>query len=204
MAGHVQSIVGTYGYLAVFILIGLESLGIPLPGEVTLLAAAIYASTGRLEIQWVVATAALASTVGGLAGYTLGRSAGRAFVLRFGRYIFLNREHLERAERFFARRGDLTVLLGRFVAFLRVFASLLAGINRMPLHRFASFNTLGAIAWSVLYGVLAYEVGATVFDRIASTVGFGALIIVVVVGVAVLLLRRRGARMTRAISHEPD
>lgn len=204
MAGHIQGIVATYGYLAVFILIGLESLGIPLPGEVTLLAAAIYAATGKLQIQWVIVTAATASTAGGLAGYAVGRTAGRAFVFRFGRYAFLSPEHLTRAETFFARRGDIAVLVGRFVAFLRVFAALLAGINRMPVHRFGIFNTVGAVAWSVLYGILAYELGAQVFKRIASTIGIGALIVVVVAGTAVLLLRRRGIRVTRAISREPD
>jgi membrane protein DedA with SNARE-associated domain len=204
VAGHIQTIVASYGYLAVFILIVLESLGIPLPGEVTLLAAAIYASTGRLQIEWVIVTAAVAASVGGLAGYTVGRTAGRAFVLRFGRYVFLNEEHLERAERFFARRGDIAVLVGRFIAFLRVFAALLAGINRMPLYRFALFNTLGAVVWAALYGVLAYELGATVFDRIAGTVGIGALVVVIVVGAAILLLRRRSARMVKTISREPD
>jgi membrane protein DedA with SNARE-associated domain len=204
MAGHIQDIVATYGYVAIFVLIGLESLGVPLPGEVTLLAAAIYASTGKLQIEWVIVTAAVASTVGGLAGYTVGRTAGRAFVLRFGRYVFLSREHLARAEAFFARRGDIAVLVGRFVAFLRVFAALLAGINRMPVYRFVIFNTIGAVAWAVLYGVLAYELGARVFDRIASTVGIGALVVVLVVAAAILVLRRRGARITRAISREPD
>jgi membrane protein DedA with SNARE-associated domain len=204
VAGHIQDIVATYGYVAVLILIGLESLGIPLPGEVTLLAAAIYASTGKLQIQWVIVTAATASSVGGLAGYTVGRTAGRAFVLRFGRYVFLSLHHLARAEAFFARRGDIAVLVGRFVAFLRVFAALLAGINRMPFYRFVIFNTIGAVAWSVLYGILAYELGAQVFKRVASTVGIGALIVVVVAAAAVLLLRRRGIRLTRAISREPD
>lgn len=204
MAGHIQDIVSTYGYLAVFLLIAGESLGIPLPGEVTLLAAAIYASTGKLEIQWVIVIAAVASTVGGLGGYTIGRTAGRAAVLRFGRYVFLSERHLAQAEAFFAKRGDIAVLVGRFVAFLRVFAALLAGINQMPALRFVFFNTVGAVAWSALYGLLAYELGAQVFERIARTVGVGALILVVVLGVAVLVLRRRGLHIMRGINREPD
>ncbi len=204
MAGHIQQIVGTYGYLAVFLLIALESLGVPLPGEVTLLAAAIYASTGKLEIQWVIVTAAVGSSLGGIAGYAVGRTAGRAAVLRFGRYVFLSPDHLARAERFFARRGDLAVLIGRFVAFLRVFAALLAGINRMPVLRFVLFNIVGAAAWSVLYGLLAYELGAEIFAQVARTVGIGTLIVVVVMGAAVLVLRRRGFHMARVIRRDPE
>lgn len=204
MAGHIQQIVGTYGYLAVFLLIALESLGVPLPGELTLLAAAIYASTGKLEIQWVIVTAALASALGGTAGYVVGRTAGRAAVIRFGRYVFLSQGHLAQAEKFFARRGDLAVLIGRFVAFLRVFAALLAGINRMPAHRFALFNAVGAAAWSVLYGLLAYELGAQLFERVARSIGVGALVVVVVAGAAILILRRRGFHMVRVISRDPE
>lgn len=203
MAAHIQSVVATYGYFAVFLLIFLESLGVPLPGEVTLLAAAIFASTGKLQIQWVIITAAAASTLGGLAGYTVGRTAGRAFVLRFGRYVFLNEDHLGQAERFFARRGDVAILVGRFVAFLRVFAALLAGINEMPIARFALFNTLGAVVWAAIYGLLAYELGAQVFDRVARTVGIGGLVLVVVLAAAVFILRRRGIDITRLINREP-
>lgn len=202
MAGHIQALVGTYGYLAVFLLIALESLGVPLPGEVTLLAAAIYASTGKLEIQWVIVTAAGASALGGMVGYVVGRTAGRAAVVRFGRYIFLSEDHLARAERFFARRGSLAVLIGRFVAFLRVFAALLAGINRMPALRFATFNVVGAAAWSVLYGLLAYELGAQLFERVARTIGAGALLVVVVMGLAILILRRRGRHMVGVINRD--
>jgi membrane protein DedA with SNARE-associated domain len=204
LAAHIQNFVAAYGYLAVFFLIALESLGIPLPGELTLVAASIFASTGKLQIPWVIVTAAAAATIGGIAGYLIGETAGRAFVLRFGRYVFLSEEHLAKAERFFARRGDVAVLVGRFIAFLRVFAALLAGINRMSFPRFAVFNTIGAIAWSVLYGVLAYELGAQVFERVAKSVGVGSLILVVVVGVAVVVLRQRGVRMTRVINREPD
>lgn len=204
MAGDVQALVGTYGYLAVFLLIALESLGVPLPGEVTLLAAAIYASTGKLEIQWVIVTAAVASALGGMAGYTVGRTAGRAAVIRFGRYVFLRQGHLEQAERFFARRGDLAVLIGRFVAFLRVFAALLAGINRMPALRFAAFNLVGAAAWSALYGLLAYELGARLFEQVARSIGVGALLVVVVMGLAILVLRRRGRHLVRVISRDPE
>lgn len=204
MSAHIGDVVATYGYIAVFLLIALESLGIPLPGELTLLAAAIYASTGKLEIDWVVVTAAAAAAVGGLGGYVIGRTSGRAAVLRFGRYVFLNGEHLQRTERFFARRGDVAVLVGRFVAFLRTFAALLAGINRMPAARFLLFNTLGAVVWSALYGVLAYEVGAQVFERIARSVGIGALVVIVVLGIASVVLRRRGFRVMDRIIGESE
>jgi len=202
VSAHIQDYVASFGYFAVFLLIFLESLGVPLPGEVTLVAASIYASTGKLQIQWVIVTAAVGSTLGGLAGYTVGHTAGRAAVLRWGKYVFLNEKHLARAETFFKRRGDIAVLIGRFIAFLRVFAALLAGINDMPLVRFVMFNTLGAVAWSVLYGLLAYELGAQVFERVARDIGVGALVIVVIVVIALVLLRERAQRVVRVITGE--
>jgi membrane protein DedA with SNARE-associated domain len=191
----VQHFVETYGYVAVFLLIAGESLGIPLPGEITLLAAAVYAGSGHMRIEWVIVTAAVGTFVGSVAGYAIGRSAGRAVLLHYGRYIGIKETHLKRAERFFAQHGDKTILLARFIAVLRTFGSLLAGINNMNLPRFLIFTALGGVIWSVLYGVLAYKLGQTVFESVTRVVGIGGLVVVVLAGVAILIYRRRAARI---------
>lgn len=192
-----QHFVETYGYAAVFLLIAGESLGIPLPGELTLLAAAVYAGSGHLQIDWVIAVAAAATVVGSVAGYVLGRTAGRKALLRFGRYILVDETRLVKAENFFARHGDKTILLGRFVAVLRTFASLLAGMNRMDLLRFLVFTVIGGVLWAGLYGILAFKLGQAMFENVTRIVGFGGLGLLILAGIAVLIFRRRARRLVR-------
>ncbi|HEY3112287.1 MAG TPA: DedA family protein, partial [Gemmatimonadaceae bacterium] len=125
MSETISGLVATYGYVFVFILVGLESLGIPLPGETALVSAAAYAGLGHLSIALVIVAAAAGAIIGDNAGYWIGRRGGRALVLHYGRKLRLNEEHLARAERFFERHGGKTVFIGRFIALLRSWAAVL-------------------------------------------------------------------------------
>src|SRR5439155_1728264 len=195
-----QDLLVHYSYLAVALFIMIESMGVPFPGETMLLLASFFAaSEPRLQIPFVIASAAAGAIIGDNLGYYIGRTGGRAFVLRFGRYFFVKPHHLDYAERFFTKHGDKTVFFGRFTAILRTWAAFLAGVNHMKWQSFLFYNAAGGILWSILYGVLGY-LGGRVFhdnfdqlEQIASKISWGSAIVVVVVIliVALLIWRRR-------------
>jgi undecaprenyl-diphosphatase len=159
MQGTVSGLVASYGYVVLFFLVGLESLGLPLPGETALVTAAAFAALGHLSIYGVVATAVAAAVIGDNGGYWIGRTGGIALVRRYGRFLHLNEAHLERARHFFARHGPPTVFIGRFIALLRTWTAVLAGAARMPYGRFMLYNALGAMCWAGVVGALGYVFG---------------------------------------------
>jgi len=163
------------GYVIVGLMIGIESMGVPVPGETTLLAASIAASRGRLEIEWVIAAAALGAIVGDNIGFWIGRKGGRRLLERPGRHQARRLAMLRHGDRFFARHGPKAVFLGRWVALLRITAAVLAGANGMPARSFFVWNALGGVCWAVSVGLLGYFLGAT-GERIAQQVGVWAAV----------------------------
>jgi membrane protein DedA with SNARE-associated domain len=142
-----ESLLGNYGYVGVGLIVALESMGLPLPGETVLLAAAAYAGAGGpLNIVGVIGSAAAGAILGDTAGYWLGRLTGLPLLERYGWYVWLSRRRIDRARAFFERHGAKTVFLGRFVTFLRIFAAFLAGVGKMPYGRSFTYNVLGG-AW---------------------------------------------------------
>jgi membrane protein DedA with SNARE-associated domain len=159
----IQGLIHTYGLWVLFMLVMLESVGIPLPGETALVTAALYAgSTHQIGIAWVVLVAALAAILGDNVGYLIGRSIGIRLVARYGRYVRLDEPRLKVGQYLFLRHGGKIVFFGRFVAFLRTYAALLAGMNRMSWPHFLIVNALGGICWAALFGGGAYLFGAQV------------------------------------------
>jgi membrane protein DedA with SNARE-associated domain/membrane-associated phospholipid phosphatase len=155
----IEDLLATYGYVALFGLVFLESLGVPLPGETALLTAAALSATGRLAFPGVLLAAAAGAIAGDACGYWIGRIGGLRLLQRYGRLIRLDDRELEKGRRFFQRHGGKTVFLGRFVALLRTTAALLAGVNRMPYLRFTLFNAAGGICWTILVSTLGYGFG---------------------------------------------
>src|SRR5467141_3402878 len=185
MQGTVSGLVASYGYVVLFLLVGLESLGLPLPGETALVTAAALAALGHLNIYAVVATAMAAAIIGDNGGYWIGREGGLALVRRYGRVIHLNASHLERAHAFFERHGAKTVFIGRFIALLRTWAAVLAGAARMPYGTFMLYNALGGVCWSVTFGALGYLFGHNLpqLERYIGQASLaGALLVALVVG----------------------
>jgi membrane protein DedA with SNARE-associated domain len=157
--GAVAPVLENYGYLAVAGLVMVENLGVPVPGETILVAASVYAGTGRLSIVGVGLVAVLAAVAGNCIGYAIGFFGGHALVLRYGKYVFLTPERLDKTERFFARRGGLVVVAGRFIEGLRQAAGIIAGTAEMPFKRFMIFNVLGAILWVAVWAPIGYLAG---------------------------------------------
>jgi membrane protein DedA with SNARE-associated domain len=172
-----DGVIASYGYMAVFGIIMLESAGVPLPGETILIAAAIYAgSQHALDIRLIIATAAAAAIVGDNIGYWLGASFGRKVLLRWGPLIGLDQRKLDLGEYLFRRHGGKIVFLARFVALLRVFAAVLAGASCFPPWRFLLFNAMGGMAWATIFGTGGYLLGHA-FDRVAGPLGWLGLVI---------------------------
>jgi membrane protein DedA with SNARE-associated domain len=157
-------LISHYGYVAVAVVVGLESMGIPLPGETMLVLGAIYAAThSDLHILGVIAAAATGAIIGDNIGYWLGREFGYPLLLRYGRYVGLSETRIKLGQYLFLRHGGKVVFFGRFVAVLRVLAAFLAGVNRMEWTTFIAANAAGGVLWSLVYGLGAYLFGTTLF-----------------------------------------
>jgi membrane-associated protein len=165
------------GYPALFVLVATESAGVPVPGETALVAAAVLAAMGHLEIGLVVLVAALGAVVGDNVGYLIGRLGGRRLLERPGPFEQRRRDILHKGEPFFAEHGPKAVFLGRWVAGLRIAAAWLAGVTHMRWRTFAFWNALGAVAWATSVGLLAYALGDVV-ERIFKDVGMAAVAVV--------------------------
>jgi membrane-associated protein len=176
-------------YAAMAGLIGGESMGMPLPGETSLIAAGVLAQQGHLQIAAVIAIAAAAAIVGDNAGFVLGRHGGRRLLERPGPFERQRRRLVESGEPFFARHGPKAVFLARWIVGLRIAAAWLAGINRMRWPVFLCWNALGGIGWATSVGLLAYLLGHAAAGLV-SGVGLLGLVLVVVAGAALVLNRR--------------
>lgn len=199
-ADLVAQTIQSYGLWAVFVIVMLESSGLPLPGETALLAAAMYAgATGHISIWEVIAAAAAGAILGDNIGYWVGRRFGFRLLLRYGRYIHLHQARLKVGLYLFGHHGGKIVFFGRFIALLRAYAALLAGANCMAWGRFFAFNALGGIAWTTLYGYAAYRFG----EQIAHVTGplgriFLGLAVVGIVAAAVFFRHHEKAIEAKA------
>ncbi|HEV7829266.1 MAG TPA: DedA family protein [Pseudonocardiaceae bacterium] len=167
--GTLAPLLDHYGYLAVAGLITLEDFGVPVPGETVLIAAAVYAGVGRLNIIAVVLIAVAAAVIGDNIGYAIGCFGGRRVVERFGRYLLVTPQRLDTAERFFNRHGGKVVTIARFVEGLRQANGIIAGTTGMPWRRFLAFNVLGAALWVGIWTSLGDLAGAhigAIYDQI--------------------------------------
>ncbi|WP_042404900.1 DedA family protein [Streptacidiphilus carbonis] len=145
--GDLAPLLDHWGYLAVAFLVFVEDFGIPVPGETVMIAAAVYAGTGRLNILAVAIIAVLAAILGDNVGYAIGRFGGHRLIERYGRYILLTPARVARAEAFFTRHGGKIVVAARFIEGLRQANGIIAGLAEMPWRRFLAFNALGAALW---------------------------------------------------------
>ncbi len=203
---NITGLVQSYGYLALFLLIALESIGIPLPGETALITAALYAgSTGNLNVAAVAAIAATAAVLGDNGGYWLGAVGGQRLVARHGHRLHLDPAKLKVGRYLYERHGVPVVLLGRFVAVLRTYAAFFAGLNRMPWSRFLAANAVGGVLWAGIYTFGAYGLGAAA-TSVGSTVTIVGSVVTVVLTIVIVLAARRsmGELQRRAEAAYPE
>jgi membrane protein DedA with SNARE-associated domain len=179
----IQEIARQYGYWAVFLGIALESIGIPLPGETITIVGGFLAGSGELN-YWLVLASAIAGTVlGGTCGYAIGKLGGWALLLRVGSFFRVSEEQLTEVKQQFSENAGRAVFFGRFVAFLRIFASPMAGIAEMPLPQFMLYNFAGGTVWASVMVTLSFFFGRIVpLEQLLAWIaklGIVALLIVV-------------------------
>jgi membrane protein DedA with SNARE-associated domain len=157
---ELQQLVSMHGYWVVALIVGLESVGLPLPGETILVLAAIYAATDpNFNLWMLIAAAAFGAVVGDNIGYWLGARYGYALLLRYGDRIGMFKARIKLGQYLFLKHGVKVVFLGRFIALLRILAAFLAGLNRMPWRAFLIANAGGGIIWATVFGVGGYFFG---------------------------------------------
>ena len=189
------------GYLAVAFFVGIESLGVPFPGETMLITAAVFAATGHLSIVGVILAAIIGAVVGDNIGFGIGWYGGYPILRRYGKYVRLDQAKLKVGRYIFMRHGAKVVFLGRFVSVLRTYAAFLAGTNHMRWGRFLVANALGAIVWATLYGVGAYLASATI-AKLNTPVAIALGVLAVVVIVLASFFVRTNIRRLEAVAEE--
>jgi membrane protein DedA with SNARE-associated domain len=191
MLAALSHLISTQGYWVVAVIVALESMGVPAPGETTLVTAAIYAgTTHHLNIAYVIGAAAFGAILGDNIGFWVGHRYGYALLLRYGHVLRMNARRIKLGQYLFQRHGGKVVFFGRFIAILRALAALLGGINRMPWWRFFFFNAAGGIVWAAAYGFAAYTFGEHI-DKFRGTVGIVGLVLAVFGIIATLWFLRR-------------
>jgi membrane protein DedA with SNARE-associated domain len=185
-----------WGYLGVAVILLLENIGLPVPGETMLIAASLSAATGQLNIVLVGVIAVLASTAGSAIGYAIGEFGGRPLAERYGKYVFLTPERLDKTHEFFNRRGALVVLLGRFVEGVRQAVGVIAGISEMTFPRFLIFTLIGSALWVTTWATVGELAGdhITTISHYATYVALGIAVVVVLLVVRAIVKSRNRSR----------
>lgn len=186
-----------YGYWGVALAIALESMGVPIPGETALVAAALYGGKAQALNIWVlIAFASAGAILGDNIGYWIGREIGFRMLLRFGSYVGLTEGRIKLGQYLFQRHGGKIVFFGRFIALLRSLAALMAGLNQMSWPRFVVFNAAGGILWAACYGLAAFYFGERI-ETLTRPVGFTLLVIGIIIFLgSVWFIRRHEAELT--------
>lgn len=194
----------TWGYLAVFGLSFISSMGLPVGAEVAIIYGGVLASGAiqgephHLSLVLVIVVATLAEVLGSLAGYLIGYFGGRPLVDRVGKYVLLTHKDLDRAESWFDRRGEPFVLFGRFIPLLRSFVSFAAGLGEMAFGKFLVFTVIGCAIWCTALTSLGYSLGSSYSHVLKAFSDVGYVVAVLVVIAVVILFVHR----VRVVRHE--
>jgi membrane protein DedA with SNARE-associated domain len=185
-----------YGYLAVGTLVLLEDFGIPVPGETVLIAAAFYAGLGHLNIFLVILIGILGAVIGDNIGFVIGHFGGHPLVERFGKYVFMTPERVDKAEAFFKKHGGKVVVVARFIEGLRQANGIIAGISEMHWMKFILFNVIGATLWVTTWASIGYFGGNHInaFLRYQLYFSIGVVIVLVAFAGFHLFKKRRANR----------
>jgi membrane protein DedA with SNARE-associated domain len=210
LPGFLNALSGTlqhYGLWAIGLLITLEDFGVPVPGETILIAGAIFAGAGKINIVTLGVVAFVAAVTGDNIGFAIGHFGGRALALRFGKYVFLTEERLNKAESFFDRRGSIVITFARFVEGLRQANGIIAGITGMHWLRFLIFNAIGAALWVGTWVTIGYFAGnniTTIYHYITLYSYYVLAGLVVLIAGYIVWRRRRRRRAATAAADQTD
>jgi len=198
---------GTWTYLVVGVLAFLETgafVGLIAPGETTVIVGGLVAGQGRIDLLVLIAIVWSCAVLGDVTSYVLGRRLGREFLVRHGGRMKITEARIEQVERFFEKRGGITILIGRFIGLVRALAPFIAGASRMPFGKFLPYDVLGAGAWATTFCVLGYVFWRS-FDQLTAWVSrglfaFAAGIALIVAVVFLVRLSRDAALRERTLA----
>lgn len=156
---HATSLIESYGIFGIFIGMLLESACIPIPSEVIMLFGGFYIQQGSFSYFEVVSAGVIGNVVGSMLIYWIGATGGRALLMKYGKYVWIKPEHVNKAEAWFSRYGEWAAFFGRNLPLIRTFISLPAGIARMKFSRFVLFTFLGCLPWNMLLTYLGFKLG---------------------------------------------
>ena len=197
-----ENFLADWGYLAVFVLSFISSMGLPVGAEVAIIYGGVLASGQitnehhQLSLAVVIVVAVLAEVLGSLAGYLIGYFGGRPLVDRVGKYVLLTHKDLDRAEAWFDRRGEPFVLFGRFIPLLRSFVSFAAGLGEMALAKFLVFTVIGCAIWCTALASLGYSLGSS-YNHVLKAFSYAGYVAAVLVVIAVVVLFVHRFRVVR-------
>jgi membrane protein DedA with SNARE-associated domain len=192
----------TWGYLAVFVLSFVSSMGLPVGAEVAIIYGGVLASgqipnePHHLSLIAVIVVAVVAELAGSLTGYLIGYFGGRALVDRVGKYVLLTHRDLDRADAWFARRGEPFVLFGRFIPLLRSFVSFAAGLGEMAIGKFVIFTVIGCAIWCTALTSLGYSLGAS-YNHVLKAFSDAGYVLAALAVIAVVVLFVHRVRVVR-------
>lgn len=195
LQNFVMTLIDLFGHWGIFWAMVIESVCIPLPSEVVMLFGGFMAEAGDLNFWLVVFAGIAGNLVGSLIAYYIGKFGGRALVLKFGKYIFLNVGHLDLAEHWFQKYGASAVFFGRILPVIRTFISLPAGIAKMNIWKFVVYTILGCIPWNIFLTYLGYKLGAnwSVVEQYTRPISYAmlALLVIIVIYLIVKIIKKR-------------
>ncbi|MFJ3792244.1 DedA family protein [Kitasatospora sp. NPDC090091] len=195
----IESVPPTAVYALVALIIGLESLGIPLPGEIALVSAALLSAKGVVSPVGVAGFAIAGAIIGDSIGYSIGRKGGKQLFEKLGRKFpkHFGPDHLASAERSFQKWGMWAVFFGRFIALLRIFAGPLAGALKMPYWKFLIANVLGGVVWAGGTTLLVYQVGKVAEQWLSRFSWVGLLLAVLIGALSAWIMKRKAAKSAK-------
>lgn len=187
-----------FGYLAVVGLVLIEDFGVPVPGETVLILAAVYAGTGRLNIVLVAALGFCGALLGDNIGFAIGHFGGRQLAQRYGRYILLTPERLDKATAFFDRHGGKIIIVARFIEGLRQANGIIAGTTGMQWTRFLTFNAIGAALWVLVWTSVGYASGSHIDTIYNAATRYSTYPAIALGALLLAYIARRLVRVSRA------
>jgi membrane protein DedA with SNARE-associated domain len=190
-----------YGYLAVVALVLVEDFGVPVPGETVLILAAVYAGTGRLNIVLVFLLGFIGALLGDNIGFAIGHFGGRPLLERYGRYIFLTPERVDRATGFFDRHGGWIIIIARFIEGLRQANGIIAGISGIHWAKFLVFNAIGAALWVTVWTTVGYLSGSHIDTIYNDATRYSTYLAIVLGALLLAYITQRVLRVRRARAH---
>lgn len=175
---HIAELIQKYGYIVIFTLVMLGNMGVPVPEESPVILAGYASQKLWLDYKIAFLVCVISAIIGDNIGYAIGRKGGRPLLLRYGKYVGMTEEKLDRLEGFFQRYGDKTVFVARFIAGLRWAAGPLSGAAKMPIGRFMFYNASGAIVWAFIMTQLGYHLASNL-NYVISLVAKAKIVIIV-------------------------